>query len=161
MLAVGQVVPCSRSFTMLGFVDGLAGTELEQRLGFHAERLSGGFAVAVLTGQRLLPDDIELQGSTRWSGGFRSAAEAECAFLEQVLESRGQNVHQLKQQLCNFFAKGGKRTPAKVIPFVEHSSGMQYPDAQALGVGIRSGVPQFYLKHPRMFSIARVVPPRS
>ena len=79
--------------------------------------------------------------------------------MEDLLISRGQDVTNLKEKVCEFFARGGARTPAKVVPVTKHVPGMPYPDATALAVGIRSGVPQFNLLVPRLFSVVKVQTP--
>ncbi len=146
------------NFTMLGFIEAYSTADLERRLGFHTGRLSKGYAIFVLAqGQQLSPREIELLGSTRWSGGFSSGANAnDRADLEDLLRARGQDALQLKQKVCDFFAKRGARTPAKVVPITVHAPGMQYPDASALGAETRSGVPQFNLLVPRLFSVVKV-----
>jgi len=156
MFTLGQSLMRSGNFTMLGFVDSWGAADLERRVGFHAGRLSQGFAIIALTsGQRLAPHELELQGSSRWSGGFVTDSEGRVE-LEGLLLSRGQDVQRLKEKVCDFFGRGGARTPAKVVPFAEHLPGMQYPDAEAIAPGIRSGVPQFNLLVPKAFSVVKV-----
>lgn len=159
MLTVGDTVTRRGNFTMLGYIDQWDGVELERRVGFHPGRLSHGFAIVALApGQVLLPQDLELQGSTRWSGGFAQPVPGqELAHLESVLSARGQDTQQLKRKVCEFFARGGKQTPAKVIPFIPHASGMAYPDAEAIAPGVRSGIPQFNLLQLRVFRVVKVV----
>lgn len=65
----------------------------------------------------------------------------------------------LKTKVCTFLNAGGARAPAKVLPFIRHQAGMQYPDAEALGPGVRSGVPQFDLTVPHEFVVVRVSMP--
>ena len=161
MRSTGQTAMLRGNFTMLGFIAGFRPADLERRIGFHPGRLSKGFAiVALANGQRLSPSEIELQGSTRWSGGFSGNTPAlEGTELESLLRDRGQDISQIKEKVCSFFAKGGARIPAKVLPVVEHAAGMQYPDANAIGPGIRGGVPQFNLLVPRLFSVVSVWSP--
>lgn len=159
MLTVGQTIARRGNFTMLGYVDQLDRAGLERSLGFHAGRLDDGYAILVIApGQVILPRDLELQGSTRWSGGFSKNVPGQgLASLESVLTARGQDPQQLKRKVCEFFARGGKQTPAKVVPVMEHTDGMSYPDAEALAPGVRSGVPQFNLLQPRLFRVIKVV----
>ena len=152
MLSVGQQVSASGYFTMLDFIERLSASDLERTLGFQPRRLTAGFAiVALATGQRLTSSEIDLAASTRWSGGLVGGLE-----IKALLAERGQNVEQLKQKVCRFFASGRGRTPAKVLPVIDHTAGMVYPDANALAPGIRSGVPQFRLLVPKPFTVVRV-----
>ena len=158
MHSLGETAMLRGNFTMLGFIDSWRALDLERRLGFSPGRLAAGYAVfALAPGQRLGPYDFELQGSTRWSGGFSiRTRSSETADLEDLLSGRGLDVTQLKEKVCEFFARRGAQTPAKVVPVTTHAPGMQYPDANALGAGIRSGVPQFNLLVPRPFSVVKV-----
>lgn len=167
MYSIGQIELVSGNFSMLGFVMGYEPAELERRVGFHDGRLKHGYAIATLAnGLRLEPRDFELQGSTRWSGGFtRGKAAHDGRELEILLKQRGQNILELKKKVCEFFAKGGAKTPAKILPFLKHQPGMEYPGATALGQDalgkyIPSGVPQFNLVVPRLFSVVRVWSPQ-
>jgi hypothetical protein len=158
MQIVGQTLLVKGNFTTLGFLDGLSGPTLERTLGFSSGRLSAGFAVVALAdGEALRPDEIELKGSTRWSGGHIGPVGSEVRReLEAILRERTQDVASLKAKVCTFLARRGRNTPAKVIPGTVHAAGMQYPDAEALGVGIRSGVPQFNLVMPKRFTVIRI-----
>lgn len=158
MHSLGETAMLRGNFTMLGAIDSWGGDDLERRLGFSPGRLSAGYAVfALAPGQRLGPHEFELQGSTRWSGGYSIRTRSdEKAELEELLASRGQDVIRLKEKVCEFFARRGARTPAKVVPVIGHASGMQYPDATALAPGVRSGVPQFNLLVPRLFTVVKV-----
>jgi hypothetical protein len=158
MNTVGQILDLSGNFTMLKYIEKLSAAELERTVGFEKGRLDNGFCVVALAANQLItPQDFELKASTRWSAGAigrssnRSGSE-----VETILDKRGQNVHALKQKVCSFFAKRGPNTPAKVLPNLRHTAGMLYPDAEALGPGISSGVPQFNLVATRKFVIVRV-----
>jgi hypothetical protein len=152
MLSVGQQVLARGYFTMLDFIEKLSASELERSLGFHAGRLSAGFAiVALATGQQVTSDEVDLAASSRWSGGLIGGRE-----MQALLDERGQDVDQLKKRVCRFFLSGRGRTPAKVLPVVVHSGHMLYPDAEALAPGLRSGVPQFKLLVPKPFTVVRV-----
>jgi hypothetical protein len=154
---IGQTLVCKGNFTMRGFVEDCSPADLERRVGFEAGRLSQGYAIAVLAhGHQLAPDEFELQGSTRWSGGFTTMSAEGRSGLEDLLASRGQSAMNLKTRVCRFLAIGGANRPAKVLPFVGHTPGMSYPDAEALGVGIRGGIPQFNLVLPRLFAVVSV-----
>ncbi len=154
MLSPGQFVTMKGNITMLGFVDQWSGTELERRVGYGAGRLANGCAIlALVRGQALRPEDIQLRGSTRWSGGYASPQGKD---VEDLLGDRGQNISEVKQRLCRFFAANEKNRPAKVVPFIPHGPNATYPDAEALGAGIPSGIPQFNLIVPRLFEVVRV-----
>ncbi len=159
MFKVGSVVSgVTGNFTMLRYVQALGPAEMERTLGFHAGRLAPGFAVGVLrAGTRLTASDIRLLGSTRWSGGNVGRTDTqEGRALAALLAERGQDATLLATKVCTFLNAGGPRAAAKVFPFVAHAPGMLYPDAEALGPGVRSGVPQFNLETPQDFEIVRV-----
>jgi hypothetical protein len=160
VLGLADVLSVKNHFTMLGFIQGLTAAELERTLGFHAGRLSSGFAIVALTeGQQLEPVDIDLLGSTRWSGGLIGSRGLQHGReLQFILAQRGQDVAQLKRKVCEFFSRRGPRTPAKVLPNMAHSRGTFYPDAEALGPGIRSGVPQFKLLKLHRFTVIQIEP---
>ena len=158
MYAVGSMLQASNNFTLLGYLDGLDGPALERTLGFHPGRLAAGFSVACLAeSEWLLPRDIDLKASTRWpAGGLRVPGSPSVRELESLLAERGQDVDSLKTKVCAFFARRGRNTPAKVIPVTLHEDGMQYPAAEAIAPGVRSGVPQFHLNVPKCFVVVRV-----
>ena len=64
-------------------------------------------------------------------------------------------MHALKEKVCALFAKGGGKTPAKVLPSRSVLKGAIFPDANINGK--REGVPQFRLKVPKRFVIKHVV----
>lgn len=144
-------------FTMLKYVATLNAAVLERAVGFEQGRLRDGFLLAVLAGEEVLsPDDFELAASTRYSGGvIRRATDGSAVGIEQLLTMRGQDPASLKRKVSEFFKRRGGNTPAKVLPNLRHTDGMKYPDAEALGPGIRSGVPQFRLLRPKKFVIVR------
>jgi len=158
MHTVGEALPASGNFTMLGYLDGLDGSSLERTLGFHPGRLAHGFSVIALAeGESLLPQQIELKASTRWSAGaMPEPGSPSLRELESLLSERGQDVALLRAKVCSFFARRGRNTPAKVIPATPHEAGMQYPGAEAIALGVRSGVPQFNLTVPKRFVVVRV-----
>lgn len=158
MHAVGATLLVSGNFTMLGYLEGLDGPTLERTLGFHPGRLAQGFAVVTLAeGELMLPQQIELKASTRWSAGAVAApGSTSSREIEALLDARGRDVVELKAKVCAFFARRGRNTPAKVLPAMRHEAGMRYPDAEAIAPGIRSGVPQFNLVVPKRFVVARV-----
>ena len=136
-------------FTMLKYVINLSASELERTLGFAAGRLQSGYRLIMLArNESISEEDFDLNASTRWSHGAvgNPDPEEQGTNIEKLLNARGQNVLALKLKVVAFFAKGGGNTPAKILPNLVHKDGMQYPDATALGAGVRSWVPQFTLK---------------
>ena len=144
-------------FTTLKFVATLNAADLERTVGFERGRLKSGFRLVVLAGsETLAPDDFELAASTRYSGGIiKQAADGSGMGIEQILTEQGQDVASLKLKVSKFFSRRGDNTPTKVLPNLRHTDGMKYPDAEALGPGILSGVPQFKLLKPKKFVIVR------
>lgn len=159
MHELGQLLDCRGNFTLLRYVRGLRPEDLERTVGFHRGRLSSGFSVIALADSELLgPDDFELKASTRWSGGaLRSSSKSGGTDITSLLEQRGQDVAALKSKVCRHFSLRGGNTPAKILPSARHTDDMIYPDAEALGPGIRSGVPQFNLLRLKKFVVIRVV----
>lgn len=152
------IVVAAGYFTMLKYIAILNGPQLERTLGFECGRLKSGFRIAVLSeSEILMPEEFILKGSTRWSGGSIRGVESykEGLDIRDVISGRGQDENELKVKVAAFFARRGENTPAKLIPRLEHADGMKYPDAEALGPGRRSGVPQFCLLKPRRFTIVR------
>ncbi len=152
------VVTITGDFTLLKYVATLSRGELERTVGFDKGRLHSGFTIVALAGDEVIsPEDFELKGSTRWSGGIikSPSPEAQGQDINAILDARGQDVATLKQRVAEFFARRGGNTPAKVLPNLRHTPGLEYPDAEALGPGIRSGVPQFKLINARRFVIVR------
>ena len=117
-----------------------------------------GFCIVALAANQLITaQDFELKASTRWSAGaIGKSSSTSGSEVETILDRRGQNVDILKHKVCSFFAERGPNTPAKVLPNLRHTAGMLYPNAEALGPGISSGVPQFNLVTARKFVIVRV-----
>jgi len=149
----------SGDFTILKYLINLNARELERTVGFDKDRLATGCVIVVLSGhESLSPDDFELGGSTRWSAGHIPIRTGGHTTIENLLNDRGQNVAALKQKVCEFFARRGDNTPAKVLPNLRHTDGMLYPDAEALGPGTRSGVMQFKLLKMKQFEVFRTIP---
>ncbi|MCC8941073.1 hypothetical protein CI1B_63570 [Bradyrhizobium ivorense] len=131
---------------------------IERTIGFHQGRLTHGYRLVVLAaGERIDPDDIDLGGSTRTSGGTNILPTSPGSSIELLLTERGQDVQELKRKVCTFFAAASDNRPAKILPNLRHNEHMEYPDAEALAPGVRSGVPQFNLSNPKKFSVVREV----
>lgn len=146
---------CRGYFTTLGYLKGLDARELERAVGFDRDRLAQGFSLIALADDEVLtPSDVELKASSRWSAGAVGGKQGVGGKqIESILLQREQDVTALKAKVCEFFSRRGNNTPAKVLPNLRHTSGMIYPDAEALGPGISSGVPQFDLLVPKRFVI--------
>jgi hypothetical protein len=144
-------------FTMLKYIAKLNKEELERAVGFEKGRLNSGFMIVALAGDEILtPDDFELGASTRWSGGvIRKDNDGQAIGIETILLEKGQNVIALKEKVSKFFLLREENTPAKVLPNLRHTAGMKYPDAEVLGPGIKSGVPQFKLINAKKFIVIR------
>ncbi|MBI3350769.1 MAG: hypothetical protein HY020_26670 [Burkholderiales bacterium] len=146
-------------FTMLKYIESLSAADLERTVGFHRGRLAQGFLIVALGEHETLePSDFELKASTRWSGGAMSNPAG--ADIRDILAARGQDPEALKRRVAAFFARRGGNTPAKVLPNRRDDAGCHYPDAEALGPGLRSGVPQFHLKKEsggKAFVVVRAV----
>jgi hypothetical protein len=148
----------SGDFTIIKYLRHLNREDLERTVGFDKGRLGKGSVIVVLSEhERLSADDFELGASTRWSGGKIPRRVGGHAKIENLLIERGQDLGALKQKVAEFFARRGDNTPAKVLPNRNHTSGMVYPDAEALGPGIRSGVMSFKLLNPKQFEIFRTI----
>jgi hypothetical protein len=148
-------ITCKGNFTTLRYLVGLDASALERTVGFDKGRLSNGFLIIALADdESIRPKDFELKASTRWSqgavGGKNGVGGEQ---IESILLSRGQDVDGLKEQVCKYFSRHRLNTPAKVLPNLRHTPGMQYPDAEALGPGIASGVPQFDLLVAKRFVV--------
>lgn len=146
---------CNGNFTILRYLMGLNAADLERTVGFESGRLAKGYRVIALADEEsLTPADIELKASSRWSrgavGGKNGTGGRE---IESILLGRGQDVDTLKQKVCEFFMRHPLNRPAKVLPNLRHTAGMLYPDAEALGPGISSGVPQFNLLVTKKFNV--------
>ncbi len=150
----------SGDFTMLKYIASLAGPDLERTVGYEKGRLKSGFLIVTLAEDEILSkDDFALASTTGNSGGVvKRLASGEPVGIEQILRDRSQDVDALKEKVARFFARRDGNTPAKVLPDLRHTEGMKYPNAEALGPGIRSGVPQFKLLKPKRFVIHRVEP---
>ncbi len=132
-------------FTLLRYIQDLAAADLERWVGFHKGRLDEGFRIVVLADNELIgPQDFELSASTRWSAGKMPCTAGDN--ITDVLLARGQDPEALKAKVARFFAMGEGNRPAKVLPNRRHDAQCHYPDAEALGPGKKSGVPQFHLK---------------
>jgi hypothetical protein len=125
--------------------------------GFERGRLKTGFLIVALADNEVLtPNDFKLGASTRWSGGaVKKDTKGQAIGIETILSQRGQDVTSLKEKVSKFFLMRGGNTPAKVLPNLRHTDGMIYPDGEALGPGIRGGVPQFILLRAKQFVIIR------
>lgn len=159
MYHVGRYLDLNGYFTTAQYIKGLSTSDIERTLGFAPGRLSCGYLIALLAnGEVLRPQDFELKASTRWSAGLvGSTGSPNLKEIEELLIARKQNITQLKEKVCFFFATRNGNTPAKIIPREAHSASTLYPDAEALGPGIRSGVPQFILTSKKRFIIVNVV----
>ena len=158
--SVGDVLKQVKgNFTILKFIKDLSAPALERTLGFDAGRLSSGFILVALAENEILrPEEIELKASTRWSGGMVGLEGlVPKRDMETVLSDRGQNPLLLREKVCDFLSRRGPNTPAKIIPNLSHTDGMNYPDAEALGPGIRSGVPQFNLRVYKRFVVLKIL----
>lgn len=150
------IVTVKGDFTMLKFIATLGRRDLEKTVGYEEGRLESGFLIIVLDRSETLHiDEFELKASTRFSGGVLRKDSLQPCTIEDILIEREQNIENLKVKVAQFFSRRGGNTPAKVLPNLRHTEGMQYPDAEALGPGIRSGVPQFNLMVPKRFIIVR------
>jgi hypothetical protein len=157
------------NITIWKYLKTLDAAALERTVGFARGRLDRGCSIVVLSGTETIdPDDVDLGASTRWSGGTsKLPAGANISTpthttIEHLLVQRGQteaDLKALKAKVCKFFALGGDNRPAKVLPNLRHGISMEYPDAEALAPGVRSGVMQFNLIKPKRFDVARVIPP--
>ncbi len=152
----------SGDFTLLKYVSALAAPDLERTVGYEKGRLKSGFLIVTLAEDELLTrDDFALASTTANSGGVvKRRADGAPVCIEQILRDRNQDVDVLKDKVARFFARRHGNTPAKVLPDLRHTEGMKYPNAEALGPGIRSGVPQFKLLRPKRFVIHRIEPAR-
>jgi hypothetical protein len=157
MSSAGNVTVDGGDFTLLKYVATLDAEALERTVGFDRGRLKSGFTIVALASNEILaPDDFQLGASSRYSGGVvKQAAAGQGVGIEAILTDRGQDIAELKKKVAAFFASRGGNTPAKVLPNLRHTSGMKYPDAEALAPGVRSGVPQFKLLVPKKFVILR------
>jgi hypothetical protein len=157
MYTSGFMTISGGDFTMLHYVQHLGASELERTVGFAKGRLDQGFLIVALADDELLgPDDFELGASTRFSGAvIKKDADGKGIGIGHLLQARGQDVRLLKQKVAAFLASRGDRRPAKILPNLRHTDGMIYPDAEARGPGLRSGVPQFKLLVPKKFTIIR------
>jgi hypothetical protein len=87
----------------------------------------------------LKPGDFELKASSRWSAGILRSRHGKT--INEVLLNRGHDVEELKSRVAGFFADKPENRPAKVLPNLVHTPVMSYPNAEARGPGIPSGVP--------------------
>ncbi len=154
------IVTCSGFFTTLRFLQGRSAPDLERAVGFGQGRLASGFKLVVLAeDETIAPGELSLKASSRWSAGLvKSASSGEGKEITDLLLARGQDPDQLKQSVLDFFSRRGLHTPAKILPNLRHTPAMQYPDAEALGPGIRSGIPQFELLVAKRFVIVHSAP---
>lgn len=150
----------SGDFTMLKYISALSGPDLERTVGYERGRLKAGFRIVALANDELLSrDDFTLGSTTGNSGGVvKTLAGGEQVGIEQLLRERHQDVDALKEKVARFFARRDGNTPAKVLPNQPPTADMKYPNAEALGPGIRSGVPQFKLVKPKRFVVVREEP---
>jgi len=139
--------------TLWRFLKDLPPRDFEMTLGFDTGRLQSGFVVLVLSPlENINFDEIELEGSTRWSN---NKIGKNALPMEQVIRNRGVDPAALRKRFCSFINRGGDNAPAKILPTRKHELGMAYPHANALGLGIRSGVPAFKLKVAKAFEVAK------
>lgn len=157
MSTAGTIIVDGGDFTLLKYIAALDAEALERTVGFDRGRLKSGFTIVALAGDEVLgPGDFQLGASTRFSGAVvKQATATQGHGIESMLADRGQDIAELKKKVARFFASRGGNTPAKVLPNLRHTEGMIYPDAEALGPGRRSGVPQFKLLVARKFVILR------
>jgi hypothetical protein len=141
-------------FTFWKYLKNLQPRDFERTLGFDSGRLADGFAVIVMhPGEILSENDFILQASTRWSGNEISKTKDPA---EEILSRRGIVPVDSRKKVLSFIGKSPDNTPAKVIMNLEHQAGMKYPDAEALALGTRSGVPSFNLRMPKRALLARL-----
>lgn len=132
-------------FTMLKYIENLPPSALERTIGFHKGRLDQGFLIVVLADNEIMrPSDFELKASTRFSGGKLACSEGDN--ITDVLHARGQDPDALRAKVATYFLRERGNYPAKVLPNRLHDEQCFYPHAEALGPGLKSGVPQFHLK---------------
>lgn len=157
----GMITVNGGFFTFLKYIRDLDRSEMERAVGFEAGRLLSGFWIAELAPDEVLaPDEFELAASTRWSAGtMKLGPDRPETGIESVLVQRGEDVQRLRTKVAAFMARRGGNTPAKVLPTLRHTEGMRYPDAEVLGPGIRSGIPQFKLLAQKRFAIVRIERP--
>jgi hypothetical protein len=150
------MISCKGDITLWRYLRSVSPLDLERVVGFHPGRLAQGFQIVVLgSGQIIAPNDIELGASTRWSNSEIVLASGKVSRPERLFEERGQDVMALRAKVAAFMNLGGDNAPAKVVPFLKHRDGMEYPDAEALGFGRSSGIPAFKLVSPKLFRIER------
>src|SRR5690349_17917772 len=123
---VDRTVVIKGDVTIWKYLKDLHGPEaIERAIGFHRGRLNSGFLIAVLAdSERLEPDDIDLGGSTRWSGGTNVLPSSNGTSIEILLSDRVQDVGKLKEKVCSFLAQGGDNRLAKVLPHLRHNDYM-------------------------------------
>lgn len=146
-MSSAKLIRCKGNFTTLGFLKGLSAHQLERAVGFDRDRLAQGFSlIALAENEVLVPSDFELKASSRWSAGAVGGKQGVGGKqIESILLQRGQDLMALKEKVSKFFSRRGDNTPAKILPNLLHTAGMIYPDAEVLGPGKSSGVPQFDL----------------
>jgi len=131
-------------FTWMRFLLEQPSARLETLLGYSIDTLADGWALACPL-LPLLPSDIDLRGSTRWSDGLLpdgrpiSAAIAQRSPLEDA-----------QRKLAAFVDRGLERRPAKVLP---RRTPARYPAA------VGGGIPQFKLHRPIAWRVLVQVEP--
>ncbi len=155
LIVMSVPVSCKGNFTTLRYLSGLSASELERTVGFEPGRLTTGYRIIALADDETIgPDAFELKASSRWSKGAVGGKDGVGGEqIEPILTRRGQDPSALKQQVCQYFTRHQLNRPAKVLPNLRHTPGMLYPDAEALGPGIASGVPQFDLLVTKRFVV--------
>ena len=115
MHTVGEALPASGNFTMLGYLDGLDGCFARANVGLPPRQIGPWFlGHRSREGELLLPQQIELKASTRWSAGaMPEPGSPSLRELESLLSERGQDVALLRAKVCSFFARRGRNTPAR------------------------------------------------
>jgi hypothetical protein len=138
-MRVGDIISVSGCVTKEKFIAGRKLVEIEKILGFHAGRLAGGIAVAVL---------LELPSMDQ----FDLAAYSNVATHRHVTPA-GLDIAKIKAAARATWATTGFERLAKVLPAVRHDPGMnpdkQYPPGQ--------GAPQWLLKVSLKAKIVAVV----
>jgi hypothetical protein len=132
--------------------------QVEQRVGYGAGRLSGGYWVALLK-EKPGPEDFEFEGTTLRSGGregLPAASEAADALRprihDRMIAEYGEaGYRELQQRALGSVALSGPNRIAKVVPATGHDSALG-PDVQyPMGGG---GLQWKILRPGKLFLIA-------